>query len=302
MNTPKIEEINQSKVLNLTMRYGVLVFFALIFIVPVWFMIMSSTKPDLQLLRDTSSLRAFVPGTFFEDGEFVLFEQYTAAFDRVPLLRFIFNSVLVTLITVGVAMVVNSMAAYSFAVLRWWGKDIVLSIIIATFIVPFETIAIPLLLVVNELPWISTSGITTGWLDSYHVQIVPFIADAFSVFLFYQFFKTVPWELVEAARIDGASWFQIYYRIYVPISGPVFATAAILKFLAMYNQYLWPVITIRSNDFRPVMVGMQFFFQLNVEWGEVMAYLTVITVPVLIFYLSLQRAFMESIASSGIKG
>ena len=120
--------------------------------------------------------------------------------------------------------------------------------------------------------------------------------------MFYQFFKGIPWDLIEAARIDGASWFQIYRRVIVPISGPAFATAAILKFLAMYNQFLWPVLTIRSEEYRPVMVGVQYFFQLNVEWGELMAYLSVITVPVLVFYLSLQRVFVESIASSGIKG
>lgn len=288
--------------LSVGMRYVILVLFALIFALPVVFMFMSSTKPDLELLRDTSSLKAFQPGTIYSDGEFVIDDNYVKAFERVPLLRFVFNSVLVTVVTVALALFLNSLAAYSFAILRWPGKEIFLTIIIATFIVPFETIAIPLLLIVNELPWITSSGITTGWLDSYQVQILPFVADALTVFLFYQFFKSIPWELIEAARIDGASWFQIYYRVVLPISGPVFATAAILKFLAMYNQYLWPVITIRSEEYRPVMVGLQYFFQLNTEWGEIMAYLTVITLPVLIFYLSLQRAFIESIASTGIKG
>jgi multiple sugar transport system permease protein len=88
----------------------------------------------------------------------------------------------------------------------------------------------------------------------------------------------------------------------VPLAGPVFATAAILKFLSMYNQYLWPVMSAQSEDYRPIMVGLQYFFQLNIAWGEMMAYLTVITVPVLLFYLSLQRAFIASIASTGVKG
>jgi multiple sugar transport system permease protein len=88
----------------------------------------------------------------------------------------------------------------------------------------------------------------------------------------------------------------------MPISGPVVATAAILKFLVMYNQYLWPLMVTRSEDFRPVMVGLQYFFQLNTAWGELMAYLSIITVPVIIFYLILQRAFIESVASSGVKG
>ena len=278
------------------LRYAVLVVFGLIFVLPIVFMIMSSFKPSLQLLSDTSSLRAFLPV-----GDISL-NNYADAFERAPLGRFLFNSVFITVITVGLGMFLNSLAGFSFAVLNWPGKSVVFAVVIATLIVPFETIAIPLLFVVDNLPWIGPSGFKLGWLNSYQVQIIPFIADALSIFLFTQFFRDLPRELAEAARIDGANWFQVYLRVFVPISGPVFATAAILKFLVMYNQYLWPLMVAQSEQYRPVMVGLQYFFQLNVAWGEIMAYLTIITVPVLIFYLSLQRAFIESIASSGVKG
>ena len=177
-----------------------------------------------------------------------------------------------------------------------------LSVVIATFIVPFETIAVPLLLVVSRLPWVGPEGISQGWLNTYHVQIIPFIVDAFSIFLFVQFFKSLPGDLIEAARIDGAGWFQIYSRVIVPISGPVFATAAILRGLYMWNQYLWPIMVVQAEQYRPVMVGLQYFFLRDVAWGEVMAYLSTITIPILILFLALQRAFVESIASSGIKG
>ena len=164
----EIQELQIPKVdFSLIIRYAILVFFALVFFVPVLFMIISSLKPDLQLLRDTSSLRAIVP---YGD---ISFNNYEGAYDRVPLFRFIFNSVFVTVVTVIIALFLNSMAAYSFAFLRWRGKELILSIIIATFIIPFETIAIPMLLLVSELPWISSEGVTTGWLDSYHVQIIP---------------------------------------------------------------------------------------------------------------------------------
>lgn len=286
----------RSQRLNTIGKYAVLIAIGLIFVFPIVFMIVSSLKPDFQLLRDTSSLRAFLPV-----GDISL-NNYTKAFERVPIARFIFNSVFVTGVTLVLGLFLNSLAGFSFVVLKWPGKNVVLSIIIATFIIPFETIAIPLLLVVNNLPWLGLNGVTVGWLNSYHVQIIPFIADALSVFLFVQFFRDLPNELIEAARIDGASWFQIYARVIVPISGPVFATAAILKFLAMYNQYLWPLMVAQSEQYRPVMVGLQYFFQLNTAWGEIMAYLTIITVPVLLFYLGLQRAFIESIASSGVKG
>jgi len=159
-----------------------------------------------------------------------------------------------------------------------------------------------MLMVVNSLPFIGAGGLQWGWLNTYHVQIVPFLADALTIFLFVQYFKDLPKELIEAARLDGASWFDVYRLVIVPIAGPVFATAAILKFLLMYNQYLWPLMVTQSEQFRPVMVGLQYFFQLNTAWGEVMAYLSMITIPVLAFYLLLQRAFIASIASTGIKG
>lgn len=282
--------------LFILLRYALLIAVALIFIFPLVFMLVSSLKPDLQLLRDSGSLRAFIPY-----GDISL-DNYIGAFERVPLARFMFNSVFVTAVTLFFTLTLCSLAGFAFGILKWPGKNIVLAVIVSTLIIPFDTISVPLLLIVNELPMLSREGFKIGWLDTYHVQIVPFIADAFTVFLFTQYFRDLPREIIEAARIDGATWFQVYRRVIVPISGPVFATAAILKFLAMYNQYLWPLMTSQKEEFRPVMVGVQYFFQLDVAWGEIMAYLSFITIPVLIFYLFLQRAFIESIASSGVKG
>ena len=241
------------------LNYVLLSWIALVFIFPIVFMIVSSLKPDLQLLQDASSLRAFLPV-----GD-VSFDNYRNAFQRVPIGHFIFNSVMVTAITMVLSLALCSMAAFAFVFLEFPGRNLFLAVVLATF-------------------------------------IVPFIADALTIFLFVQYFRDLPKDLVEAARVDGASYFQIYRRIIVPLAGPVFATAAILKFLGMYNQYLWPVMAAQSEDYRPIMVGLQYFFQLNIAWGEMMAYLTVITVPVLLFYLSLQRAFIASIASTGVKG
>jgi multiple sugar transport system permease protein len=277
-------------------RYALLIVVAVIFVFPLLFMVMSSLKADAQLLSDTSSLRAFLPVGDISLG------NYFAAFQRAPVATFIFNSVLVTSVTVVLSLFVCSLGAFAFVFMSWRGRDVVLAVIIATLIVPFETIAIPMLIVVNNLPWISTEGVTVGWLNSYRVQIVPFIADGLTIFLFVQFFKDLPRELIEACRVEGATWFQIYRKVVMPLSGPVLATAAILKFLAMYNQYLWPLMVTQAEEYRPVMVGLQYFFQLNRAWGEIMAYLSLITVPVLAFYLFLQRAFIASIASTGVKG
>ncbi len=277
-------------------RYVPLTLVALIFCFPLVFMVMSSLKPTQQLLTDTGSLRAFLPV-----GDISL-DNYFAAFDRAPVALFLFNSIMVTSVTVALSLAICSFGAFSFVYMNWRGRNLILAVIIATLIVPFETIAIPMLMIVNALPWPSSSGITIGWLNSYQVQIVPFIADGLTIFLFVQYFKDLPRELIEAARVEGASWFQVYRRVVMPLSGPVLATAAILKFLAMYNQYLWPLMVTQAEQYRPVMVGLQYFFQLNVVWGEVMAYLSLITIPVLAFYLVLQRAFIASIASTGVKG
>ncbi|RWO57255.1 MAG: carbohydrate ABC transporter permease [Mesorhizobium sp.] len=282
--------------LRLFVRYLVLCLIALIFVFPLVFMTNSSFKPDSQLLADTSSLRAFLPV-----GDISL-NNYFGAFRRAPVGLFVLNSVLVTGVTVLLSLLICSLAAFSFAFLRWKGRDVLLSIVIATLIIPFETIAIPLLLLVSKLPWIGLDGLHWGWLNTYRVQIIPWIADGLTIFLFVQYFKGLPGELIEASRVEGANWWQVYYRVVMPLSGPVLATAAILKFLVMYNQYLWPLIVVQQEGYRPVMVGLGYFFQLNVAWGEVMAYLTLITVPVLVFYLLLQRAFIASIASTGVKG
>ena len=282
--------------LRLVVRYLVRILMALIFVFPLVFMVMSSLKPQAQLLADTSSLRAFLPV-----GDISL-DNYRDAFRRAPVATFMINSVLVTGVTVLLSLLICSLTAFAFVYLDWRGRDFFLGLVLATLIIPFETIAIPLLLLVSQLPWIGWEGVEWGWLNTYRVQIVPWIADGLTIFLFVQYFKDLPRELIEASRVEGASWFQIYVKVVMPLSGPVIATAAILKFLVMYNQYLWPLIVVQQETYRPVMVGLQYFFQLNVAWGEVMAYLTLITVPVLIFYLALQRAFIASIASTGVKG
>ncbi|WP_232527954.1 carbohydrate ABC transporter permease [Microbacterium suaedae] len=273
---------------------------ALFFIAPLVFMFVSSLKPSGQVMSDSNSVRALLPV-----GDISL-DNYSAVFDRVPVGQFLFNSVLITVFIVVGGLFVNSMAGFALSRLEWRGRGLVFGIIIATLIVPFETIAVPLVYWVSMLPTLVMEGgvlkYDFGWLNSYHVQIVPFIANAFAVFLFTQYFSTIPKSLDEAARIDGASWFMIYRKLIVPLSGPAFATVAILTFLPAWNQYLWPLMTVQKEELRPVMIGMQYFFQLNPEWGEVMAYTSMITIPVLVVFLAFQRAFVSSIAATGVKG
>ncbi|MFF4168256.1 carbohydrate ABC transporter permease [Streptomyces sp. NPDC001741] len=273
---------------------------ALVFALPLVFMLVSSFKPDDQIFGDLDSLRAFLP-----IGALSL-DNYTAVFDRVPAARFLLNSVLISASTVVLGIVINSMAAFALSRMRWPSRKVVLTAVIATLIVPFETFALPLVWWVNQLPLLSVNGFhlqwSTGWMDTYQVQILPFVANAFSVFFFHQYFQSIPKELDEAAIVDGAGWFTIYRRIVMPLSGPAVATVAILTFLPAWNSYLWPLMVVQSEELRPVMVGISYFFQLNVGWGQIMAYSSMITVPILALFVAFQRSFVNSIASSGVKG
>ncbi len=168
--------------LRLIVRYTVLTLIALMFCFPLVFMVVSSFKPDLQLLQDSGNLRAFLPVGSLS------FDNYTEAFTRAPVGLFIFNSVLVTGVTVILSLLLCSLAGFAFTFVEWKGRRLALSIILATLIVPFETIAIPLLLLASKLPWLGLDGISYGWLNSYRVQIVPFIADGLTIFLFAQYF------------------------------------------------------------------------------------------------------------------
>jgi len=279
---------------------GLRLLLVLLFALPIVFMFVSSFKPDAQIFADLTSVRAFFPV-----GD-VSLDNYRGVFDRVPAERMLLNSIGVSLTTVALGILINSMAAFALSRVRWRGRQLLLTALIATLIVPFETFALPLVWWVNKLPWLEMNGfsltLTEGWLDTYQVQILPFVANAFSIYLFYQFFSSIPRELDEAARVDGASWFGIYRRVVMPLSGPAVATVAILTFLPAWNSYLWPLMVVQSEERRPVMIGLQYFFQLNVSWGQIMAYSSMITIPVLVLFLAFQRAFISSIASAGVKG
>src|SRR5215217_1632919 len=255
--------------------YLVRILLVVFFAFPLVFMFMSSLKPDDQIFADLDSIKAFLPV-----GDISL-SNYTGVF-------------------------VNSLAAFALSRMTWRGSTVVLAAIIATLVVPFETFALPLLWWVNKLPWaLFQDGqffYTTGWLDTYRVQIFPFLANAFSIYLFYSYFQSIPKTLDEAARVDGAGWFRIYRSVVLPLAGPAIATVAILTFLPAWNSYLWPLMVVQTENLRPVMVGVSYFMQQNVLWGQIMAYSTLITIPVLVMFLALQRQFIRSIASAGVKG
>jgi multiple sugar transport system permease protein len=283
------------KGLRLALNYLFMTILAAFFLFPIVFMLISSIKnSETQVVRDMSNIYAFIPR-----GELGM-QNYRDVFQQTPFGRLMFNSVFIVGSIVISGLLVNSMAAFALARLRFRGRALVLSVVIALIIIPFEAVAVPLLLLVNRLPWF---GEASTWLNTYHVQIFPFMADAFSIFLFYQFFISLPKDLEEAALVDGASLFRIFWSVVVPLSKPVFATVAILQFLVHWGSFLWPLIVTRGPEVRPLTVGLQQFFGQDPKlWGDIMAFAAMITIPVLIVFLLFQKWFVQSVASSGIKG
>ncbi|MEJ2011716.1 MAG: carbohydrate ABC transporter permease [Anaerolineales bacterium] len=283
------------KAIRISLTYVLMLLLAVFFLFPIVFMLVSSVKNnEMQVVADMSSLKAFLP-----IGDIGI-QNFRDVFANLDFGHLMFNSVLVMLLTVILGLFINSLFAYALARLRFKGRNLLLGIVVALIIIPFEAVAVPLLLLVNKLPWL---GGATTWLDTYHVQIIPFIADAFSIFLFYQFFITLPKDLEEAALVDGAGLFRIFWSIILPLSRPIFATVAILQALFAWNRFMWPLMVTRGPEVRPLTVGIQSFFGQDPRlWGDLMAFAAMITIPVLIVFLLFQKWFVQSVARTGIKG
>lgn len=268
------------------LAYLTMTILSVFFIFPLFYMISISLNPnETSILRNMASIRAFIPGE-------ISLQNFFDVFDRMPFARFLFNSTFIVSTTIILGLLVNSMIAFALARLRWKGRALIVSGIVALMIIPFEAIAVPLLLITNRL----------GWLNSYHVQIIPFIANPLYIFLLFQFFKNFPSELEEAAIIDGANWFGIYWRIALPLSKPILSSVAILHFLMQWGSFLWPLMVTRGPEYRPLTVAMEVFFgQYPRNWGDIMAFAAMITIPVLLLFLYLQDTYVNTVARSGIK-
>jgi multiple sugar transport system permease protein len=215
-------------------------------------------------------------------------QNYMNVLRDIPFTRYFLNSTIIALSTIISGLFVNSLLAYVLARTRWRWRFLVLGLVIALLIIPFEALAVPLVLLTNKL----------GWLDSLHVQIVPFIADPLSIYLFYRFFINIPRDLEDAALVDGMGRLRIFLQIVVPISRQVFATVAILRFLFLWDSYLWPLMVTRGPEFRPLTVGLRHSFGL----GDLTAYAVMMTLPALLLFLSLQTWFVKSMTAFDVTG
>ena len=258
-------------------------------LLPLMMMLTISLNPNEQnIMVSMGTLRSFIPQVMSLEN---FIEVWTDPVHPFP--RYLANTVFIAVATLTLSILFNSMAAFVLAQGTLRIRRPVMILILATLAVPWESLVLPQLMMAG---W-------AGQVDSYQVQVVPGIANALSIFLFYQFFSRLPKELIEAARIDGFSFFQIYRYVAMPLSKPVISAIAVLQFLEIWNSYLWPVMVTRGPDFRPLSVAMSAYFGTNqAAWGNIMAFAVSMAVPVIAFFLILQRQFIASVMSSGVKG
>lgn len=240
---------------------------------------------------------SLVPTEAFMARRFQLAEMsldnYVQVFKAVPFSRYYLNSILVAVsVTVG-QVLISSLAAFAFARLRFKGREALFLLYLATLMIPFPVTLIPNFLIINRL----------GWYNTYPALIVPGLFSAFSTFLLRQYYRTIPVELDEAARMDGASSLRIWWQIIVPLSGPVLATLAIFVFQSTWNEFLWPLVVTTTEDMRTIPVGLSYFVgQYSTAWGLLMAGSVIAVLPILAIYIVAQKWFVQGIALSGLGG
>ncbi len=256
---------------------------AILMVVPMIWMVITS----VETLNET---RHFPP-ILVPSG--IRWQNYTDVLQRAPFARWFLNTLVVTVVVVAGNLLFCSLAGYAFARIKFFGRDVVFILVLATLMIPFQVIMIPTFLIVRKL----------GLIDTLGALIVPNLAGAFGIFLLRQFFRSLPIELEEAARIDGASRLGVLFKIVLPLSGPVLATVAVITFLWTWNDFLWPLVTIYNPDNMTLQLGLTTFQGAHQTNTHLLMAANVMSVlPVLFLFFVAQRFFIRGIATSGLKG
>jgi multiple sugar transport system permease protein len=223
----------------------------------------------------------------------IAWSNYSRTVSAMPFGRFYLNSLVVTVAVTILQLLTSSLAAFAFARLRFRGREALFLLYLATLMIPFQVTMIPNFIVVRTL----------GWYDTYQALILPPAFSAFSTFLLRQYFRGIPLDMDEAARIDGASSLRIWWSVVLPLSGPVLAALAIFVSLNTWNDFLWPLIVTNSQEMRTLPVGLSSFQgQYKTDWNLLMAGSVIAMLPMLLVYIVGQRWFIRGITLSGIAG
>lgn len=263
--------------------HTVLILGAVVMVTPFLWMILTSFKSFAESM--------LVPPTFLP--ETWKLDNYSEVFETVNFAKYYWNTIVITVgRTIG-QLILCSLAAYAFARLSFPGKNIIFVALLSVLMVPSQVVMIPSFVIVREL----------GWFDTLYALIVPGIFSAFGVFLLRQFFMSIPKELDEAAKIDGCSYFGIYWRIILPLAKPALVSLAIFTILASWNDFLWPLVVTSSDEMRVLSIGIASFQgQYATQYPLLMAGALMASLPMIVIFVVLQRYFIEGIALTGVKG
>lgn len=266
----------------------------------MWYLVLGATAVMVMLpyiwmistsLKGPSEVYSYPPNWIPREWRF---ENYIDAWHAAPFGRYFFNSVVVaTAVMIG-QLITCSLAAYAFARMRFKGKNFTFAVFLSTTMISTQVTLVPAYLVLKEL----------GWLDKYQGLIVPFLANAFGVFMLRQHFMTIPHELEDAAKLDGCGRLRFLMSIILPLSKPILAAQALFAFMGNWNSYLWPLIVTSSQEMRTLQIGLRYFVSQEggTDWGVYMAAAVFVSLPIVIFYFAIQKSFVEGIASTGLKG
>lgn len=275
------------KKLKGSIKYIVTILICIVFLFPIAWAVVCSLKPEVDI---TSYPPKWIP-------DVATLSNYAQVLDKYPYFSWMKNSIFTAGVGTILILIFSSMAAYAFARFEFKGKKILYSIIVAMLLIPIQAYMIPLYLLCSKI----------NLLNTYAGIILPSVANVTSIFILTSFFKGLPIELEEAARIDGCNEFRIFLQIMIPLSKPALSTVTILTFISNWNSFLWPMICIRQDNLKTLPVGIaQFMGSVNsnaqFQYGTSLAGCCMAVIPTLIVFLALQKYFVEGIASSGIKG
>jgi multiple sugar transport system permease protein len=263
--------------------YGLLIAGAVLAMLPMLWMVSASLMP-------TGAANTYPPRLLPQE---VTWEHYETLFTRLNLGRYLLNSTLIAVAVTGISLLINSMAGYAFAKLRFRGRDRVFRLLTTGLVIPVQVSMLPLFLLLREL----------GLINTYWGVIIPGMASIFGIFLIRQYALAIPDDLIDAARIDGASEFRIYWSVILPVIRPILATLAIWTFLSSWNDFMWPLIVLSDDRMFTLPVALANLAGERVQDTELMMAGSVLTVlPVMLVFVFLQRYYIEGITTGSVKG
>jgi alpha-1,4-digalacturonate transport system permease protein len=261
---------------------GLLIAGALVMVFPLYWMFATAVRPRKELFSGDFDL---LPSQ-------LVWSNFSEAWGKLPFTQFYINSFAIAIIAVVVTVFINLLCGYTFAKYKFWGRDVLFLLLISTLMIPIQVIMVPEFLIVSKL----------GWVNTYWGVLVPRAAEAFGIFMVRQFMVSIPDELIEAARLDGAGEFTIFRRVVLPLSWPVIAVLTIFTFMWRWNDFAWPLVVLQDRASYTVPLGLSLMKgQYYTDWTGLMGMSLVSIVPILLVFIFFQRYFIQGIASTGMK-